>query len=202
VTAEHPGPRLPPVTPEEADGETQAVFARLAPYADAHNRVFGTLMWHPQLAEAYMPFSDLLKNSGELPVRHRRLAILRTAWNCGADYQWVAHARLARGDGMTDAELARIAAGPDAAGWDDIERAVLRAADELHLDRCVSDATWAALSARYDGRRLLELVVLVGNYELIAMLTNSARIAPEEPAGALPGNRFRFPCGPLEDDGS
>jgi 4-carboxymuconolactone decarboxylase len=192
-------PRVPPVVPEEADEETRAAFGRVAPYADAHNRVLGTLMWHPRLAEAYMPFSDLLKNDGELPVRHRRLAILRTAWNSGADYQWVAHARLARADGMSDGEIARVAAGPDAPGWADIDRAVLRATDELHEDRGLSDATWTKLRERYDYRLLVELVILVGNYELVAMLMNSAGIAPDEPAADLPGNRFRFRRQPPEE---
>ena len=44
------------------------------------------------------------------------------------------------------AEIARIKAGPDAAGWNDLDRAMLRATDELATNHFVTDASWAALA--------------------------------------------------------
>jgi hypothetical protein len=37
----------------------------------------------------------------------------------------------------------------------------------------VSDATWQALSARYDARQLLDLVFTVGQYTLVSMALNT-----------------------------
>ncbi|HEX4868666.1 MAG TPA: hypothetical protein VFV32_13735 [Acidimicrobiales bacterium] len=41
------------------------------------------------------------------------------------------HERIARQVGLGDDEIARIAEGPDAAGWSPLEAALLRAPDEL-----------------------------------------------------------------------
>jgi 4-carboxymuconolactone decarboxylase len=201
MATEHPrAPRLAPASPDRADERTRRAFGTVAPYGAPTNPVLGTLMLHPELAELYMPFSDYLKNQGRLSPRDRRLAIMRTAWNCGADYQWVAHAGYARTAGVPDEEIERIAAGAEASGWDAPDVAVLRAADELHADRCVSASTWAQLSDRLDARSLVELVMLVGNYQMIALLMNTVGIAPAEDPPNLPGNSFARWSAPTQED--
>jgi alkylhydroperoxidase family enzyme len=183
-------PRLEPVSPDDADDRTRAAFERVGGYASAANPVLGTLMLHPDLAEIYMPFSDYMKNQGCLSTRVRRLAIMRTAWNCGADFQWVAHSRYAKEAGVTKEEIARIAAGPDADGWGTGDVTVLRAADELYADDRIRTGTWRELSQLLDARSLVEFVMLVGNYRMIALLMNTVGIAPKEDPPNLPGNSF------------
>jgi hypothetical protein len=80
-------PRQPGDDPAATAAGSAAAVGKLAPIT---NPVVGVLLLHPQLAEIYMPFSDYVKNLGLLPPDDRRLAIMRTAWNCGADHQWVA----------------------------------------------------------------------------------------------------------------
>ncbi len=82
--------------------------------------------------------------------------------------------------GLSEAEIARIAEGPDAPGWGEADAHLLRAADELHRDACVSDATWAALSARYDTTQLMDLVFTVGSYAALAMALNSFGVRLDE----------------------
>jgi 4-carboxymuconolactone decarboxylase len=190
-----PAPRLPPVPVDTTDDAARAGFAAVGSFASAANPVLGTLMWHPELTTRYMPFSDYVKNGGLLPLEQRRLLILRTAWNCGADYQWVAHAGYAREMGVADDVLARIALGASAEGWSPLEGALLRAADELHADRCVGHSTWNVLRGLLTHGELVEVVMLVGNYEMIGMLMNTMRILPSRPAPAYPGNRFLAPEG-------
>ena len=64
-------------------------------------------------------------------------------------------------------------AGPDAPGWDDFERAILRAADELHGSRFVSDSTWNVLAEGYTEDELRQVVMIVGNYTQLAMFQNT-----------------------------
>ncbi|HEY4334064.1 MAG TPA: hypothetical protein VGM78_15890, partial [Ilumatobacteraceae bacterium] len=113
------------------------------------------------------------------------------AWNCGADHQWVAHAGYASKAGIPDETIARIAAGPEARAWNDHERAILRAVDELHAERDISVASWDALAADLSAAQLVELIMVVGNYEMVAMLMNAGGIPPAAPAPNLPGHRFR-----------
>lgn len=52
-------------------------------------------------------------------------------------------------------------------------------ADELHDSGEVSDATWAAMRARFSEETLIELLVLAGWYHAISFLANGARIQLE-----------------------
>src|SRR6185295_12118223 len=81
--------------------------------------------------------------------------------------------------GLTDDEIARIARGPDAAGWDPFDAAVLRAADELHIDSFVSDATWQMLSTRYDLNQVIDTVDTVGTLTMHAGMMNTLSIEVE-----------------------
>ena len=113
-------------------------------------------MRHPGLFRKWLPFGGKLL-AGKIPPRDRELLILRTGWRCGAEYEWGQHAVIGRAAGLTDDEIRRVQDGPDAPGWSAADATLLRAADELHDDSCITDATWDALAARYDERQLIEL---------------------------------------------
>ena len=66
-------------------------------------------------------------------------------------------------------EVARIAVGTDAPEWSDLERALLRAVDELLDDALIADETWATLAAAFDERQLMDVVFTVGAYDVLAM---------------------------------
>jgi hypothetical protein len=66
---------------------------------------------------------------------------------CRSEYEWGQHARIARQVGATDEEIERVAAGPDAPGWSELDTLVLRAADELIEGFRIGDATWNACSS-------------------------------------------------------
>ena len=110
--------------------------------------------------------------------------ILRTAYRCGADYEWGQHVAIGRAAGLTDDEIQRIAEGPDA-GWTAEDAAKLRAVDELTDDHRISDATWSALAAVFDEQQLIELPMLSGHYALLAGALNSFGVQTEGPLPAL-----------------
>ena len=108
-----------------------------------------------------------------LPPRHRELLILRTGWNCQSEYEFAQHARYGRSVGLSDEEIRRVAAGPEDEGWDPFDASLLRAADELHGDAFISDATWDALAERYSVQQLMDAVFTVGAYHIVSMALNS-----------------------------
>ena len=63
---------------------------------------------------------------------------------------------------------------------------LLRAADELHDDQVLSDATWRDLAANYDDKQLLDLVFTVGQYTLVSMVLNTAGIQREAQVEGFP----------------
>jgi alkylhydroperoxidase family enzyme len=93
---------------------------------------------------------------------------------------------IGKASGLNDEEIARITKGPEAKGWSALERALLRATDELHADAFVSDATWAALSQHLSTQQLMDLVFTVGQYNLVSMALNTFGVQPEPGLPALP----------------
>jgi 4-carboxymuconolactone decarboxylase len=142
-------------------------------------RIFTTLGRHPRLFRTWLRFSATLMLRGDLPAADRELVTLRTAWRCGSWYEWAQHARLARRGGLGDDDVARVANGAAAPGWAPRQRLLLRATDELHDVRVISDHTWRALAAELTDRHLIELCLLVGHYEMLAMALNSLGVEPE-----------------------
>ena len=112
--------------------------------------------------------------------------ILRTGWQCRSPYEWGQHVVIARAVGITDVEIERIAVGPDAAGWDPFDALLLHAADELHDDQAISDATYAGLAARYDEQQMLDLVFAVGQYHLVSMVLNTFRVERDDGVTDVP----------------
>jgi alkylhydroperoxidase family enzyme len=65
----------------------------------------------------------------------------------------------------------------------EFEQALVRASNELIADHRISDTTWATLAGHYTKEQLMEVVFVVANYSLMAMVTNSFGIMPEADVG-------------------
>jgi alkylhydroperoxidase family enzyme len=142
-------------------------------------RVFTTLARHRRLFRRWLWFAGALMPGGTLPRDEAELVILRVACNAGSEYEWVQHERLAKRAGLSVEQVARVRAGAGAAEWSPRQALLLRAADELHAERRISDELWAALAREYDERRLIELCLLVGHYEMLAMTLRSLEVQPD-----------------------
>lgn len=140
----------------------------------------GFLAHHPALAKAFLTLNKHVAQDGTLAARERELLILRISWLRRAEYEFVQHVILGRRAGLTDDELARLEAGPDAPGWSDIDSALLQAADDLCRDACIGDATWERLAQAFDYRQIMDIIFLVGVYEILAMAIKSFHV-PLEP---------------------
>jgi len=169
-------PRLAPLSDAEIDPETRERFG-----AGPMLNIFRTLAHHPKLMKRWLVFGNHVLARSTLPPRERELAILRMGWLCRAGYEWGQHVVIARQSGVTDAEIERVADGPDAPGWSDAERALLRAVDELRADAFISDPTWAALAKHFSKEQILDLIFAAGQYQLVSMALNSLGVQPDSP---------------------
>jgi 4-carboxymuconolactone decarboxylase len=174
-------PRLEPLPRADWDDETRALLGD-----DRTLNIFATLAHHPKLMKRWLVFGNHVLAKSTLPPRDRELLILRTGWNCRASYEWGQHVAIARGIGITDDEIRRVAEGPDAGGWPEADSVLLRAADELHDEQTLSDPTYAALAARYDAPGLLDLVFTVGQYHLVSMALNAFRVERDDGVTGVP----------------
>jgi alkylhydroperoxidase family enzyme len=180
-----PEPRIPPVSGHEVD-EVADLLPKIVvagTVTTGRSNVMRTLVRHGYLFQRWTPLLDGLLN-GALPARDRELLVLRTAWNCRSEYEWGQHVVVGRRLSITEEEILRVREGPDAVGWTSEDALLIRAADELHHDFTLSDTTWAQLVDRYDEKQLIELPIVVGHYQLMAMVLNSLNIQRDE---GLPG---------------
>ena len=121
-----------------------------------------------------------------IPLRDKELIILRTAWLSRGDYIWGRHNLIGQEAGLSPEQISRITVGPGAPEWDDFDRALLTAADELHTSRFISRATWDALDERYTEEQLREVVLIIGNYTQLAMFQNTLGALLEPDIEGLP----------------
>lgn len=174
--------RVPPLPADEWDDE--AVQAAIVDVCAPERRnpqgsgnAIATLVQHPALAGAYLPFSAYLLAGSTLPAPLRELAILRLAHRSACSYEWIHHVEIGKQAGLSDADIAAARSG-DAA--EPLFGLVLHAVDELLDAMKVSDATWGALSEHLDRRQLMDLVFTVGGYLTLAMGLNSFGVEPED----------------------
>jgi hypothetical protein len=55
--------------------------------------------------------------------------------------------------------------------------------DELHRDGAISPQVWERLAAHLDDKRLIELCMLAGHYEMLANTITSLGVQPERARG-------------------
>jgi alkylhydroperoxidase family enzyme len=133
----------------------------------------GTLARHPELTTAFHTFNGHILFSSTLTPRQRELLVLRVASVRQSSYEWAQHSVLAGDAGLEADEIARIAQGPGAPGWTELDRAMLSAVDELIGAGEIGDETWGLLAAELDEQQLMDLVFTVGAYEILAMAFRS-----------------------------
>lgn len=143
--------------------------------------LFLTLGRHRKLFRGWLRFAARLMPGGTLPRRETELAIMRVAHLRDCRYELEHHRRLGLRAGVGAADIERVLAGPQAPGWSPRERALLTAVDRLHERGDLDDERWADLAGYLDEREAIELVLLVGHYEMIATAIATLRIEPDAP---------------------
>lgn len=173
-------PRLAPLADDELPAAVKELLGE-APYLN----IFRTLAHHPGLMKRWLVFGNHVLAKSSLPARERELVILRIGWLCRAGYEWGQHVKIGLASGLGQDEIDRIPAGSKADGWNELDRALLDATDELHADAFISDATWQRL-AGLDTQQRLDLVFTVGQYNLVSMALNTLGVQPEPGLPSLP----------------
>ncbi len=187
-------PRLAPLPFAEWDDEARSVllphlrrpelYLSGAPEAPPMPIVLELLAQNLPLSGAWLPFTDMLAGGdATLKPEHRELVILRVAWQARSGYEWTQHVRSGRETGLTDAQIDAIGQGAAAAVWTPLERALLRAVDEMIEGFAVGEETWGTLAASFDSAQMLELLFVIGGYVCLACVLNSVGLQPGLPGG-------------------
>jgi 4-carboxymuconolactone decarboxylase len=130
---------------------------------------------------AWMRFAGAVLNSTEVDPRLRQLAVLRVAaLSPGCDYMLVQHEGIARAIGMTDAELEAARTGTGLSGDDAL---ILRFAEEVVEDVSPSEDTWQEMGSRFTPRQIVEMLLQIGQYMMVARIAATTQLDIDEPQG-------------------
>jgi alkylhydroperoxidase family enzyme len=171
-------PRIPPLSDDQLDADQQAALAAFRPGAVLN--IFRTLAHAPKALVRFNAWGGyVLSRRNDLSARQREIVILRTGYLCKSGYEWTQHVGIGLQSGLTDEEIARLKLGAGA-GWDAADASLIRAADELHADQFVTDATWAALRANFSEKQCMDVVFTAAQYTQVSMMLNSFGVQLDE----------------------
>jgi alkylhydroperoxidase family enzyme len=141
---------------------------------------FNAMLAAPGVGAALQRLSAAVGSGTSLSDRVREIVVLAVAAARASSFEWAAHRRVAAAAGLTADEIAALGghATPDSFGAED--RAALDFARALLRDRDASDACHAAAEAAFGEAGVVELITLVGYYDLVATLLRTLRVPVPE----------------------
>lgn len=176
--------RLPDMQREQLKPEDQKFYDAIAESRGSVRGPYGVLMHSPDLAARVAHTGTYVRYNLDLPEALREAIILTTAREIKSQYEFFAHARLARQAGLAEATIQVIANGTAPQGLSGDEAMLVRYVHELLRNHAISDATFNAVRDRFGMQKTLEITVLVGHYLLVGQVL--AAFAVELPEGAKP----------------
>jgi alkylhydroperoxidase family enzyme len=172
--------RLPYPEPEQLSDETKRLLDQLP----VKLNIFRMMANAPTCFRPLALLGTAILSQQKLSPKLREFAILRVANLSSARYEWIQHVPIAEVVGATKEQIAAIERGSlEADCFDDLERTVLRFTTELVEDVRVSDMTFAEASSRLSPQEVVELVLAVGYYMMIARLLETTDVDIEEAKG-------------------
>ena len=137
---------------------------------------------------AFYPFSMLgnsLLTRAKLDARLRELAILRTAKVSKSVYEWTQHVPIAKAAGVTNEQVEAIENWERAQCFSEVDRLVLKFTDEVARDVKGARATIEALQKHMGTTEIVELVMSIGFWGMVARLLETTEVDLEDFAGKV-----------------
>ena len=170
------GDRFKPLTYDEMTPAQKTMLDHLlaGPRAGA-NGPFNVLLRSPEVGDLAQEFGASTRFKSSLPQRLYELAILVTARHWTSQFEWQAHHRSALQAGLSPAIADAIARGQRPAVMQKDEAAVYDFCSELLNTKQVSDATFNAARNAVGERGVVDLIGVMGWYNMVSMLLNTDR---------------------------
>lgn len=179
--------RVPYIEKSQAAPEALEVFAELEALGGRALNPFKTVAHSPKLLRDWWRMMRTLVWELKFDAKLRELALLRIFNLAGCEYCFIEHHRIARRAGVSEEQIVNVddyAAHP---AFNEVERLVLRYADQIVKTNKPDDAIFAELRQHFSDQEIVELAFCVGNWIGLAHF-----IAPMgidfEPGAAKPSN--------------
>jgi 4-carboxymuconolactone decarboxylase len=164
--------RFAPLKPDElSPAQKQWADAIAVPPRNAKftNPPYRAYIRNPELAPRLSAMSDYLRWNSSLPARLSEFAILITARQWTAQYEWFAHYPLAMKAGLDPQVAKDLANGVRPQTMKDDEAALYELAMALYRDKKVSDEVFRTAQQKFGERGIMDIIGLIGYYDLVSM---------------------------------
>lgn len=141
-------------------------------------RIFSTLAHHPMLLQRVNALGGLFLRHGLVPAREREIIILRVAAACGSAYELTQHRRIGSDCGLSADEIEALELNKRGI-WREREEVLLDMVSELIASDVVGERVWRQLETEWSQAQILELLMIVGFYRMVAGFLNSANVQIE-----------------------
>ena len=182
--------RFAPLKPEQLTPAQKAFAEELAApprNGKIANPPFRAYIRSPDLAPKLIGLAEYLRWHSSLPPRLSELAILITAREWTAQYEWYAHYPHAIEGGLDPKVAAAIAAGKRPENMRDDETALYDLVTSLYRDKKVSDAVYKAALDKFGERGIMDIIGIIGFYDITSMtLITMQAGAPDGKVPPLP----------------
>jgi 4-carboxymuconolactone decarboxylase len=132
----------------------------------------GVQLYSPKTTRHLRAINRYLRYEAGIPPRIREIAILATAREMDSQFEWVAHEPEALKEGVPQDVVDAIKHRRSTAGLEATDALVIELGRALWRDHKVAPETFAKLKATFGPNKLVDLVLLMGNYAgTAAMLT-------------------------------
>jgi 4-carboxymuconolactone decarboxylase len=145
---------------------------------------FNAFITAPGAGQRLSSLGATLRFETSIERRLSEVAIITIGARWHAEFEWWAHARMARENGVPDAVVDAIGKGEEPPFTADDERAVYAVARQLGQSGRLDEATFGAAQRLLGDTGMVELVALCGYYTLVSFLLNSFEVPL--PPGATP----------------
>jgi 4-carboxymuconolactone decarboxylase len=172
--------RLPYTDPQTTSPEVREALDALPAL-----NIFAMLAHADSAFIPYLTLSGVLLTQLELDPKLRELAILLVAAHSGAEYEWIQHVGISRTIGIDDEQIAAVQRGdlkatclnPDA-------RILLRFTHQVLQQPRADNDTFTALREHFPPRQIIELLLVIGNYHMLARIMTTLDIDLDPAAGS------------------
>ena len=197
-------PRISPVSREQLSDEDKQYHDAIVGTRGSVRGPFGVLLNSPKLAARVADTGAFVRFEFGQPEVLKETLIIATAKEMNQQYEFSAHARLARQAGVSDATIAAIANGTAPAGLEGDEALLVNYVHELLRQKKVSDGTFKAMADRFGEQDTLHFTVLCGHYLLVAQVLTAFDVEAgrgheqgDTRLGALHADTLNIPAGPV-----
>lgn len=176
--------RIPNLTRDDLKPEDRSYFDAIVGSRGSVRGPYGVLLQSPDLAARVAHTGTFVRFELDLPESLKETIIITTAREIENQYEFAAHAQLARQAGTSEDTIQAIAQGTAPQGLSGDEDMVVRYTQELLRQHKISDATFNAVRDRFGIQKTVEITALIGHYLLVGQILAAFEV--ELPAGVQP----------------